>query len=196
METYPEEFPENKIRGRENRNWLRRSGGILLIVVGLVLIAVYGFNLRFQMPGSEAITVAPLVGSQAPNFSLKGLDGNSIELADLRGKNVIINFWATWCGPCRIEMPHFQARHEKYPDDLVILAVNFDEPEKAVQAFVDELGLTFDIVLDPGAVVQTVYEIRAYPTTYFVDREGVIQKVRIGILTEDLLDEFLAELGL
>ena len=175
---------------------VRKSGGLLLIVAGLLLIGYVAFDLRFPVPQSDPVKVAPLVGSLAPNFTLTDLAGHDISLKELRGKYVVINFWATWCGPCQVEMPHLQARHETFGEELVILAVNYDESKEIVQSFVDDFGLTFPVVLDPGAIVQEVYEIRAYPTTYFIDREGVIRSVRVGLLTEELLDQYLSELGL
>lgn len=197
MEVDSEEMiDENQAGERRRSTLLRKSGSVVLMVIGILLIAVFGFDLKINLPGSEPVTVAPQVDSLAPNFSLKDLNGNVISLTDLRGKNVVLNFWATWCGPCRLEMPSLQARQQQHQEDLVVLAVNFDEPEEVVQAFKAELGLSFPIVLDPGAIVQDVYSIRAYPTTYFIDREGVIRNVRIGILTEETLDDYLAELGI
>lgn len=197
MELFQEEAVEEKTAAGDGRLAnLRKSGGIALIAVGLLLVAFFGFDLRARLPGSEPVTVSPKINSLAPNFTLKDLNGNLISLTDLRGKNVLLNFWATWCGPCRLEMPALQARQELYQEDLIVLAVNYDEPAELVQAFKEELGLTFPIVLDPGAIVQDVYGIRAYPTSYFIDREGVIREIRIGILTEDTLDEYLADLGI
>ncbi|MBG7609993.1 MAG: redoxin domain-containing protein, partial [Anaerolineae bacterium] len=100
------------------------------------------------------------VGEIAPNFELKSLDGELINLKDLRGKPVVINFWATWCGPCRLEMPAFQDRFEKNHGNLQILAVNFDESQEEVDAFVDEYELSFSIVLDPDSKVQQLYQVR------------------------------------
>lgn len=189
-----ETIPEAAVPGRQSSGKLL---GVLFIAAGLVLIAVFGFEFLGGLGGGvTAETVAPQVGALAPNFTLRDIHGDQVSMTGLRGKNVIINFWATWCGPCRLEMPYLQKLYEAHEGDLVILAVNFDEPETAVAAFTDELGLTFDVLLDPGAVVQDVYEIRAYPSTYFVDEEGVIRAVRIGVLTEDLLDRYMAELGL
>lgn len=175
-----------------------RSAGLFLISAGILLIAVFGFDLfgDWRAASGTAHTVAPEVGSSAPNFTLRDLNGDQVTLTSLRGKKVIINFWATWCGPCRYEMPFLQTLYEEHAGELVILAVNFDEPEEAVLAFTEELGMTFDVLLDPGAVVQDVYEIRAYPSTYFLDEEGVIRAVRIGVLTEDLLDQYMADLDL
>jgi peroxiredoxin len=109
---------------------------------------------------------------------------------------VLVNFWATWCDPCRLEMPDLQARAERFPDRLVILGVNFDEPESDVRAFAEELRLTFPLLLDPGAEVQEAYRVLGYPTSVFVDETGIIRAVHVGIMSSDQIDGYLANLGL
>lgn len=109
---------------------------------------------------------------------------------------MLINFWATWCGPCRIEMPTLQKKFEQFSPELAILAVDFDEPEGQVASFANELGLSFDILLDPGAAVQSLYRVRGYPTTVFVGPDGVVELIHIGIMTESQLDGYFVDLGL
>lgn len=144
-----------------------------------------------ESAASEALTL----DSPAPDFLLTSLTGEQLALEDFRGQVVLLNFWATWCGPCRLEMPAFQDRFKEYGGDLQIVAVNFDEAQHVVQNFVDELGLTFEILLDPGGEIQRLYQVRGYPTSYFVDTEGVVRVIHIGIMTESQLDGYLAELG-
>jgi peroxiredoxin len=173
----------------------------IFIGAGLGLIIFIGFDLggaRSRLEGftsGRALTFSPAVGNPAPDFSLQDLSGESLRLSDQHGKAVLINFWATWCGPCRLEMPAFQERAGKYESELVILAVNFDEPAERVQGFADEFGLTFPVLLDPGGNVQELYRVRGYPTTYVVDAEGVVQNVHIGLLEEEQLDRYLSQLG-
>jgi hypothetical protein len=93
-------------------------------------------------------------------------------------------------------MPLLQARHEEHGLDLAIVGVDFDEPRGLVAGFVEEYGLTFEMVLDPGGIIQNQYQIRGYPTSYFLDREGVIRVVHIGVMNADELDGYLRELGL
>ncbi len=159
----------------------------------LILILII-FTLIFTACG-DALE-EPVKDSLAPNFEAKTLHGEDINLAALRGKPVMLNFWATWCAPCRLEMPAIQSRHDLYSDELVVLAINFDEPEELVQAFEIELGLTMDIVMDPAAKIQNLYQIRGYPTSIFIDSEGIIQNIHIGILTEPQLDQYLAVIGI
>lgn len=143
------------------------------------------------------LEVAPSRGALAPDFTLINLAGEEVSLSDFRGQPIVINFWASWCGPCRLEMPAIQERYMKYKDDgLVILAVNFDESVSVVKSFRDELDLTFTLLLDPGAIVQKLYRNRTYPTSFFVDVDGIIQWQHIGVMTEWQIDENLVQIGL
>jgi peroxiredoxin len=186
---------------------------MLLLAAGLLFGLGAGALVFFGLPpsqgspvegglGSEAVQgsislPAPLEGAMAPDFSLEGLDGNIVQLSEYRGRVVLVNFWATWCGPCEAEMPLFEGYFEELQDEgLAVIAVNFDEAEETVRGFRDRLGLDFDVVLDPGGEVQQLYRVRGYPTSLFVDREGVVQVVHIGILPETRLQEVLADLGL
>ena len=140
---------------------------------------------------------APVVGATAPTFALANLGGERVDLRALRGSPLVLNFWATWCEPCRTEMPLLQSHYEAGRSaGLRILAINFDEPEPLVRSFVDELGLTFDILLDPGAYVQGLYRVRGYPTTFFVDARGVIRGHKVGAMEASELEAFLADIGI
>ena len=189
----------------ESRSSLGRS--IIIGAVGIAALAGIAYVATLPAvpsisapPDSEdlaALEIAPSQGSLAPDFSLFNLEGEQITLSELRGHPLMINLWATWCAPCRIEMPHIQDRFERYADEgFLVLAVDFDEPANLVAGFRDELGLTFDILLDPGAEVQELYRNRNYPSTFFVDENGVIQVQHIGLMTEGQLDENLAAIGL
>jgi peroxiredoxin len=151
--------------------------------------------------GSPAPTTtlapAPIVGAPAPDFELDVPQGDPIRLSDLRGKVVLLNFWATWCGPCRVEMPTLQEKYERWREaGFTILGVNFDESPEAVLEFKQELGLSFPLLLDPGGRVQRLYNIRGYPSTVIVDEQGVIRIIHIGILTEGQLQDYLDQVGL
>lgn len=189
----------------EKRTSISRS--ILIGAVGIAALA--GIAYLATLPAAPtvstsadaadiaALEIAPSQGALAPDFSLFNLDGEQITLSELRGRPVMINLWATWCAPCRIEMPHIQDRFERYAGEgFLVLAVDFDEPAGIVADFRDELGLTFDILLDPGAEVQELYRNRNYPSTFFIDENGVIQVQHIGLMTEGQLDENLAAIGL
>ena len=139
----------------------------------------------------------PIVGAIAPDVNLLNLDQEKIQLRDFIGKPVMLNFWATWCEPCRVEMPVIQDRYEKFSEEgLVVLAINAAEPQKDVETFKNELDLTFDLLLDPIADTQRLYRIQGYPTSVFIGSDGIIQAIHFGILSKARLDHYLSQIGL
>lgn len=123
------------------------------------------------------------VGQPAPGFTLARVGGGEVSLEQFRGKAVLVDFWATWCPPCRRAMPHFQELSQTYKDDLVVIAVSLDqEPESVVPAYVEKNGLTFHVTADPRAmeVAQVWGGVRSIPTTYLVDRQGKVVQMWMG----------------
>jgi len=141
---------------------------------------------------------SPREGFAAPSFSLETLDGGAVSLGDLQGKVVIVNLWATWCPPCRAEMPAIERVYQANADQgLEILAIHttFQDSQEAAQAFVQDLGLTFPVLLDRNGDISRQYQLRALPSTYFIDRNGVIQRVVIGgPMSEATLETSVQEL--
>lgn len=175
-------------------------GGGLLIGLGIGFVFFVGLPTAqggataAAGPGGTA-AAAPLAGSPAPDFLAQTADGRAVSLSGLRGKPVLINFWATWCGPCRIEMPAIEAAYQAHKaEGFTVLAVDADEPLAEVKAYADELKLSFDIVLDPGLTVTSLYRIRAYPSSFFVSRGGVIEVVHLGLMTESQLQSNLSKI--
>lgn len=128
------------------------------------------------------------MGEIAPNFELQTLEGDTIELSDLRGERVLLNFWATWCPPCRAEMPDMQKFHEN--TDVKILAVNLIDTESnpdVVPEFLNELGITFPVLLDEASELANEYEIVAYPTSFMIDADGRIQFKAMGAINYDMM---------
>jgi len=135
------------------------------------------------------------VGDKAIDFTLDDLDGNPVTLTDFIGRPVIINFWATWCAPCRIEMPELQRAIEKYRDQqLVILALDQDEPAEVARAFFyDEMGLSFTPLSDHDSIVSSQYgSFGILPSTFFVDPEGTVSAIHRGPLTLGQIENYLA----
>jgi peroxiredoxin len=173
----------------------------LLIGAGLAVLFYYGFDFdRSESEVKESIEgvnllVSASVGASAPDFELQNLTNETYALSEMRGKIVVLNFWATWCEPCKIEMPFFEDLHSTGRTDLDIWAINFDEPPQQVQNFVEEYKLSFPILLDPGGLVQDLYRVRGYPTTFVVDEGGIIRFHHIGLITEEQLGHYLGQLG-
>lgn len=141
----------------------------------LVTILVLGLIIT----GCEA--EAPETSNKAPDFELPGLDGKPASLSDFRGKPVLLNFWATWCPPCRAEMPYIQEIYEEWSGKgLVVLAINIGENPSKVGEFMESFFLSFPVLLDEDSKVSNEYNVRAIPTTFFIDKNGIIQVTKIG----------------
>jgi len=139
-----------------------------------------------RLSGETAANRQPGIerGQQAIDFEIVSDEGSTTSLADLRGQVVLLNFWATWCGPCRTEMPEFEAVYQaNQKDGLTVVAVNNRESAAEIAGFRGALGITFPMALDPDGAVQDLYAVRQYPTTLLIDREGMIVTRRVGALT-------------
>lgn len=134
-------------------------------------------------------------GNVAPDFILESLDGEKRKLSDYRGKKVMVNLWATWCPPCREEMPDMQAYYEQYQsDDMEILAVNLTSSEKSmenIENFVQRNGLSFPILLDSDDQVSSRYEVFQIPTTYILNAEGEIEQKIIGPMNLEIMEQLM-----
>ncbi|MEM7346395.1 MAG: TlpA disulfide reductase family protein [Chloroflexota bacterium] len=146
----------------------------------------------------EAIELepAPIAGHPAPDFELVNLEGEMVRLSDFQGTPVIINFWATWCGPCRAEFPDFQEAAVDNADSLVIIGINNTANDQAdlVGDFVAEMGATFPIVLDESGDAAETYNVLGLPTTIFVDRDGIVSEVFTGPINKAYIEAKLSEL--
>ena len=139
---------------------------------------------------------APVVGAPAPDFSAADPDGASTALSDLRGKTVILNFWATWCDPCREELPLLDRIAGAYGNTLAVLAVETGEPADQVRAFAGLLALEeLRVLTDPAGRIGDLYLVRGLPTTFFIDPAGVIRRIKIGTLDSGELESILSTLG-
>jgi len=160
-----------------------------LVRVGILLMAMVGsavgcapFTSSTGVAGNTP--VRPQKGFTAPDFALLNLKGEEVSLRDFGGQPVLINFWATWCPPCREELPAIQTMHHN-SDDLVVLGVNFQEGLADVRPFVEEAGLTFPILLDEEGRVAKAYRARSLPTSFFLSPDGIITAVHIGPMSVD-----------
>ncbi|GAA0178705.1 redoxin domain-containing protein [Clostridium sediminicola] len=130
------------------------------------------------------------VGEEAPNFTLENLSGKATSLKDYRGKIVLINFWATWCKYCDKEMPDLE-KFNNENDDLIVLAVDVKESKNTVEKYIKKGGYTFPVLLDKDAKLASTYLVSAYPTSYFVDEEGILLGSIQGMMTYEKMNEVL-----
>ena len=163
---------------------MNRSQRITLHILVLIASAAW-IVLSADGRASDAIadTPAPQVGFAAPDFTLETSNGETVTLSELQGNAVLVNHWATWCPPCRAEMPAMQKLYDEYKDQgFVILAVNSTVQDNPldIPPFLEEYGLTFPILLDQTGEVARAYQIRSLPSSYFINRLGIITEVVIG----------------
>jgi peroxiredoxin len=181
-----------------------RRGTVISLVAIICLGGIIFGNYEYRhaladfgwLPFHVASSSSPAVGSIAPDFELESLTGEKIKLVNLRGTPVIINFWATWCAPCVLEMPGLQRTYENYQGKFEILAVNAGENSFRVHQFAKDIGITFNVLFDPDSSVQALYQITGYPTTFILDSDGIIRVKHIGQLDEDRLSSYLIQLGI
>lgn len=162
-----------------NANTLQRWTPTLLLLLGALWIPLSA------LPADQATEAqaAPFAGFYAPDFTLTSATGESITLSDLRGQAVLVNLWASWCGPCRAEMPAMQRVYERYQDQgLVILAVNATDQDsrEAALTYYEELGLSYPLLFDVDGAASDAYQLRALPSSFFILPDGRIQEVVIG----------------
>ncbi|MGE3268876.1 MAG: TlpA family protein disulfide reductase [Chloroflexota bacterium] len=135
------------------------------------------------------------IGQPAPALKLPLAGGGEMDLASFRGRPVVVNFWATWCEPCRAEMPVFERAHTQYADQgLVIVGVDMQEQDADIQAFMAQVGVTFPSMVDRTGEVTRQWRATGLPTTFLIDRQGIIRDVRVGPFTDEMLAERIARL--
>ncbi|MBA4601187.1 thiol-disulfide oxidoreductase ResA [Thermoactinomyces mirandus] len=168
---------------RNTRYWVRRI--LFLVLLGLIGYALYQTVAQDKKNLVEA-------GEKAPNFELSTLDGKTVKLSDFKGRVILLNFWGTWCEPCRTEMPALQKAYENYhKEDFVVLAVNIAETDVAVSSFADQYGLTFPVLLDRNRDVTRLYQVGPIPSTFFIDKDGKISNKVEGPLHLGQLHQYI-----
>ncbi len=185
-----------------NKNIL--SIAIIVLLLAISAVNFFGFSFDEKEPAQSVSTEvdiasdssAPTEGETAPDFELTSLDGQPVRLSDYRGKKVILNFWATWCPPCKAEMPHMQKFYEDNKDNgIEVLAVNLtsiDKGEKSVASFIEEYELTFPIPMDRDGKIGSQYRAVTIPTSYIIDTEGIIRKKVVGPMDEAMMEKLIS----
>lgn len=183
--------------------WVMMGLGLLTgLLAGVVIfIGVPGGGGPLFSSGAVSTPQTPapaaVVGAPAPDFTLKSLSGETLQLSSLRGEVVLLNFWATWCAPCEAEMPTLEDRYKTFlGSGFHVLGVNADDEKTAtIETFLERVPVSFPILLDPGLTVSDLYRVRGLPMTFLIDREGVVRAVQAGYLSDGQLDRYLSELG-
>jgi cytochrome c biogenesis protein CcmG/thiol:disulfide interchange protein DsbE len=174
----------------------------LIVMVGLLGAGWIYASREPAAVGPTALMTAPYVGSLAPDFTLQTIDGRTINLSDYTagsgrpvvGTPVVLNFWATWCPPCRIEMPYFESAGQRYGDDVIILGLNQAESAEIIAAYARDNGLTYPLLVDEDMKVNNLYGVLNLPTTIFIDRNGIVREVLIGTISRAVLEDRIEKL--
>jgi cytochrome c biogenesis protein CcmG/thiol:disulfide interchange protein DsbE len=175
-----------RIGTRLPRAWL-----IVAAVLPLLLLVAWGALLVSRDAGGRGASI----GTQAPDFAVADLDGNPVRLADLRGRPVIVNFWASWCGPCVDEFPVLQeAAREHGPDGLAIVGIVFRDNSEAARSFMSRIGASWPAAMDPGEDIAERYGIFGPPESFFIDADGMVVARQIGPLSRSDMERHLSGL--
>ncbi|GAB6930602.1 redoxin domain-containing protein [Paenibacillus sp. JCM 10914] len=185
---------------------------VIVILLGLVGWGIYDTSKKnderqASLASSEqamegiddsSLSIGINQGNIAPDFELNSLDGKSSKLSDFRGQKVIVNMWATWCPPCRAEMPDMQKFYDKYKgENTTIIAINMTTSEKSVDRipeFLDEFGITFPVLLDKQNKIGEIYQVYALPTSYIIDSQGIIQQKVTGPMNYEMMEKLVKEI--
>jgi thiol-disulfide isomerase/thioredoxin len=173
-----------------------RFFAMILMGVGLVSIGIVFFFLLQNNPPSASVqdpsAVPVKVDYAAPNLILEDLSGNTVSLKDYAGSVVLVNLWATWCPPCKEEMPTLQAFYEKYKNDgFVLIAINQEETREVVQPFVEQYGLTFPVWLDIEWLAEREFNTSNLPSSYVIDQSGQVRLMWIGSISKQNLEKYI-----
>ncbi len=144
----------------------------------------------FVVLGIFTIGTTSVSAQEAPDFTLVNLDGKNVTLSDFRGKIIIVDFWATWCGPCKMEIPSFIKLQDDYRDDVVVLGISLDQGgPKAVVPFAEKMKINYPIVYGNGSVVQAYGGVRGIPTTFVIDKDFNIQRKYVGYTDHKVFEQ-------
>lgn len=165
-----------------------RSGLIQALAV-VILVAAGAILFGQQIRGDvKQVSVGPEKGQIAPDFSARTLDGEIVHLSDFHGKKVILNFFATWCEPCRAEAPHLSAAYKRKSNTAAFIGLTFQDTDGSLRSFDAEYELPFPLVLDDSGNIGQIYHVRSLPTTFFIRADGVVHYMVKGPMTKELVE--------
>ncbi|RTQ94481.1 thiol-disulfide oxidoreductase ResA [Lysinibacillus telephonicus] len=161
---------------------------ILIVLFGAIIFTIYSSLTK------EKVEVLQ-IGDEAPDFELIDLNGEKHRLSEYKGQGIFLNFWGTWCEPCKREFPIIDRQYHEYKEKGVqVLAVNIAESDFAVQNYIDSKGLTFPVVIDKNKSVMEAYNINPLPTTFLVSPEGKIEKIITGEMNETIIKQYMEQI--
>ncbi len=176
---------------------------MIFILSGILILAMVGAGAAYRVL-QEQYKPETDTGSQnesvntAPDFTVQDDAGQAVRLSDFSGKPMVVNFWATWCGPCKSELPAFEAAYHAYKDEVGFMMVNLTDGQRetveAVKAFIDQNGYSFPVYYDTEYSASQAYGVYSVPLTVFIDADGTIQNAQIGAMSADVLEGYLQEL--
>jgi cytochrome c biogenesis protein CcmG/thiol:disulfide interchange protein DsbE len=187
MTRTPDFLQETPKKKTENSTGLG-PGSIMLIVGVMAVVMVFAVQL-FRQNQTQ-----PVPGEVAPGFTMTTFDGEEVSLSDYEGQIVVVNFWGSWCGPCRAEAPDLQDIYTEYQGDVVVFGVNWLDIEDEARAFMDEFGITYPNAPDIGEKVANRYNIAGAPETFIINRDGVIAETYLGMVDYPILNEAIQAL--
>ena len=171
----------------DGSGFIKKLPRVITVVLLVLMLIISGCQPKVEPPKEEETTpplsVGTRVGNLAPDFTLQDINGETVTLSELRGSGVMLNFWTTWCEPCRYEMPFIEDIYKGWtgkPPSVQVLTVNVGESSASVERYIQDGGYTFPVLMDTQQKMATAYVIQYFPTTYFIDSDGVIQSVKMG----------------
>jgi thiol-disulfide isomerase/thioredoxin len=163
-------------------------GVVVSALIGIIVVLTIFINSNLA---GGWFSNSPQIGSIAPNFVLDTYTSEKTTLKEFRGKPVLVNFWASWCGPCIAEIPIIQNSYLQNSNNFEVLAINAGESQSRVRNFVIANDIKLEVLLDLTGEIQELYRVNSYPTSYFIDSNGIIRAIHIGILSESQLTRYL-----
>ena len=187
---------EEKVKPDSGRYIAMMMIGVGLIAIGIMFMLILNNREKTASASSSDLSAVPAeMDFPAPELDLVTLNGAPVSLIDYRGSVVLVNLWATWCPPCRQEMPTLQAFYDRYKDDgFVLIAIDQEETREVVQPFVEEFDLTFPIWLDIDYLAQREFKTMSLPSSYVVDRNGRVKLMWIGSISKANLEQYVPDI--
>ena len=187
---------EEKVKPDSGRYIAMMMIGVGLIAIGIMFMLILNNREKTTSASSSDLSAVPAeMDFPAPELDLVTLNGTPVSLTDYRGSVVLVNLWATWCPPCRQEMPTLQAFYDRYKDDgFVLIAIDQEETHEIVQPFVEEFGLTFPVWLDKDYLAQREFKTMSLPSSYVIDRNGRVKLMWIGSISKANLEKYVPDI--